>query len=243
LGQLEGKYILASESCAFDLIRATFIREVEPGEIVIIKDEKIESYHLPKKDTGKKAHCIFENIYFARPDSHIFDDNVYQVRKRLGVQLAKEYPVRDADFVMPIPDSGVYAALGYSYELGLPFEVGMVVGDEEKVRLNWGIRSLPWLILADKDRIERARAYTMLGNTVADAYAALMPKYGFRNLIGMLKTACDKGVDLARASFVSHKEPVDAVDAVQIPERGRLAAGGARPGPKGDGDVETFLSA
>jgi len=73
----------------------------------------------------KKAHCIFENIYFARPDSHIFDDNIYLVRKRLGEQLAKEHPI-DADFVMAIPDSGNYAAVGYAKESGLPLEIGMI---------------------------------------------------------------------------------------------------------------------
>jgi amidophosphoribosyltransferase len=125
LGKFEGSYILASESCALDLIGATFDREIEPGEIVFIKGNKLESVHLSQKPE-KKAHCIFENIYFARPDSHIFDDNVYQVRKRLGAQLAKEHPVTDADFVMAIPDSGNYAALGYAQQLGLPLEVGII---------------------------------------------------------------------------------------------------------------------
>ncbi len=127
LGKLENSYVLASESSALDIMQAKFIREIEPGEIVIIKGDKIESVFLPKKsdDSGHKAQCIFENIYFARPDSHIFDDNVYQVRKRLGEQLAIEHPA-DADFVMPIPDSGVSAALGYAQKLNIPFEVGMI---------------------------------------------------------------------------------------------------------------------
>jgi amidophosphoribosyltransferase len=126
LGKLDDGYILASESCALDLTKAEFVREIEPGEIVIIKGDKIESVFLPGREKEKKAQCVFENIYFARPDSHIFDDNIYFVRKRLGAQLAKEAPVKDADFVMPIPDSGVYAALGYAKELGLPYEMGMI---------------------------------------------------------------------------------------------------------------------
>jgi len=101
------------------------MRELEPGEIVIINKDKIESCHLPKKKNEHKAHCIFENIYFARPDSHIFGDNVYEVRKRLGAQLAKEHPAK-ADFVMAIPDSGNYAALGFAQEIGIPFEIGMI---------------------------------------------------------------------------------------------------------------------
>lgn len=125
LGKLGDGYILASESCAFDLMKAEFIREIEPGEFVIIKGNKLESCFLPGAKAAKKAQCVFENIYFARPDSHIFDENVYHVRKRLGAQLAKEHPV-DADFVMGIPDSGNYAALGYAQELNIPFEIGMI---------------------------------------------------------------------------------------------------------------------
>ena len=125
LGKLGDGYILASESCAFDLMKAEFVRELEPGEIVLIKGNKIESVLLPGSQKAKRASCIFENIYFARPDSHIFGDNIYQVRKRLGEQLAKEHPAQ-ADFVMGIPDSGNYAALGYAQELNLPFEIGMI---------------------------------------------------------------------------------------------------------------------
>jgi len=125
LGKLDESFILASESCALDLMKAEFVREIEPGEIIFIKGKEIESIFLPKQAQEKKAHCIFENIYFARPDSNIFDDNVYQVRKRLGSQLAKEHPA-EADFVMSIPDSGNYAALGYANELGLPYEVGII---------------------------------------------------------------------------------------------------------------------
>jgi len=126
LGKIDDSYVLASESCALDLMRAEFIREIEPGEIVFIKDGKIESAYLPGREKEKKSHCIFENIYFARPDSDIFGENVYQVRKRLGAQLAKEFPVKNVDFAMSIPDSGNYAALGYAKELDLPYEVGII---------------------------------------------------------------------------------------------------------------------
>ncbi len=126
LGKLGDGYILASETCALDLTKAEFIREIEPGEVVIIKGSKLESVYLPGHAKAKKAQCVFENVYFARPDSHIFDDNVYLVRKRLGAQLAKEAPAPGVDFVMPIPDSGVSAALGYAEQLKLPYEVGMI---------------------------------------------------------------------------------------------------------------------
>lgn len=125
LGKFEDSYILASESCALDLIRAEFIREIEPGEIVFIHGKTIESIFLPDSSKARRAHCIFEHVYFARPDSNIFQNNVYEMRKRLGAQLAKEHPAQ-ADFVMAIPDSGSYAALGFAQELKLPLEMGII---------------------------------------------------------------------------------------------------------------------
>ena len=125
LGKIDDSYILASETCAMDLTRAKFIREIKPGEIVFIKGNTIESTFLPMDAKKNKSHCIFEDVYFARPDSNIFGDNVYEVRKRLGAQLAMEHPVK-ADFVMAIPDSGTYAALGYAQQLNLPYEIGLI---------------------------------------------------------------------------------------------------------------------
>lgn len=123
LGKLDGAYILASETCALDLINAQYLRDIEPGEIVFINKGSLESIK-PFKKTAR-AHCIFEYIYFARPDSNIFGHNVYLARKNLGAQLAREFPVQ-ADMVMPIPDSGVFAALGYAEAAKIPFEFGMI---------------------------------------------------------------------------------------------------------------------
>jgi len=123
IGKLDGSYVLASETCALDLIQAEYVRDVEPGEIVFITKKGIESIK-PKKE-HKKAFCIFEYIYFSRPDSNIFGHNVYLSRKQLGKQLAKEHPV-DCDLVMSIPDSGSYAAVGYAAALKKPCEVGMI---------------------------------------------------------------------------------------------------------------------
>ncbi|MCA1906561.1 MAG: amidophosphoribosyltransferase [Desulfarculus sp.] len=124
LGKLEDGYVVASETCALDLIDASFLRQVEPGEVVFIDKKGLRSIKPFKR--VRHAHCIFEFIYFARPDSNIFGQNVYQVRKRQGAQLAKENEDIKADFVMPFPDSGVYAALGYAAASGLPFEMGMI---------------------------------------------------------------------------------------------------------------------
>ncbi|MEA1899439.1 MAG: amidophosphoribosyltransferase [Thermodesulfobacteriota bacterium] len=123
LGKLNGHYVLASETCALDLVQAKFVREIDPGEIVIISKDGIKSIKAP--GTPKRSFCIFEFIYFARPDSIIFGQNVYLMRKAHGRCLAKEAPV-DADLVMPFPDSGTYAALGYSEETGIPFEMAMI---------------------------------------------------------------------------------------------------------------------
>ncbi|MBU4133521.1 MAG: amidophosphoribosyltransferase [Proteobacteria bacterium] len=124
LGKLNGHYVLASETCAFDLIQAEFIRELEPGEIVIINEDGIKSIRHPKA-AAHKSLCIFEYIYFARPDSTIDGKNVYQMRKALGKRLAQESHV-EADLVMPFPDSGNYAAIGYAKESGIPFEMAMI---------------------------------------------------------------------------------------------------------------------
>jgi amidophosphoribosyltransferase len=123
LGRLNGNYVLASETCALDLLQAELIRELDPGEIVIIGEDGIKSIKPPKPE--RRAFCIFEFIYFARPDSTIYGQNVYLTRKAHGRRLAQEAPV-DADLVMPFPDSGTYAALGYSEASGIPFETGMI---------------------------------------------------------------------------------------------------------------------
>lgn len=123
LGSLKDSPVVASETCAFDLIGATFIREIEPGEILLINDHGLKSFKpFPKKQPHQ---CIFEFIYFARPDSFIFNHNVYEIRKSFGVQLSEESPAR-ADMVIPIPDSGFPATLGYAAQSRLPLELGMI---------------------------------------------------------------------------------------------------------------------
>jgi amidophosphoribosyltransferase len=123
LGKLDDAFILASETCALDLVHADYIREIEPGEVVIINDDGIRS-EWPFKEE-RKAFCIFEYVYFARPDSLINDRNVSKARVAMGVELAKLHPV-DADIVVPVPDSGNYAALGYSQQLNIPYEHAFV---------------------------------------------------------------------------------------------------------------------
>ena len=123
LGKLDGAWVLSSETCAFDLVHAEFVREIEPGEVVIIDDRGVRSFH-PFKDT-KRSFCIFEYVYFARPDSIISDINVARVRTEMGRELARRTRV-DADIVVPVPDSGNYAALGFAEELGIPYSHAFV---------------------------------------------------------------------------------------------------------------------
>ncbi len=124
LGRLGDSHILASETCALDIIGADFIRDVEPGEIIVIDANGVNSYH-PFGQARARRFCIFEHVYFARPDSVIEGQNVYEVRKRIGVELAHESPV-EADVVVPVPDSGVPSAIGFARETGIPFELGII---------------------------------------------------------------------------------------------------------------------
>lgn len=126
LGKLGNAFCLASETCAFDLIGARYIREVEPGEIVMIGKDSFRSIKPKELQlNGSRSFCTFEHVYFSRPDSIIFSETVHTVRRKLGAQLAKEHAV-NADFVVPVPDSGFSAALGYSQESGIPLEMGII---------------------------------------------------------------------------------------------------------------------
>ncbi len=123
LGRLDSGYVISSETCALDLVEAEYVREVEPGEILVVNGNGLKSLRM--QGPAGKAQCVFELIYFARPDSNVFGENVYLFRKRQGALMAEEYPV-EADLVMPFPDSGTYAAIGYAQASGLPLEMGMI---------------------------------------------------------------------------------------------------------------------
>ena len=123
MGTLDGATVFASETCAFDLIGAQYVRDVAPGEIVVVDDQGVHSYHpFPSRPT---THCIFEHVYFSRPDSLVFGRSVNKSRHLLGRHLARECPA-DADIVVPVPDSGVAAAIGYAAESGLKFRFGLM---------------------------------------------------------------------------------------------------------------------
>lgn len=147
IGKKGEGYVVASETCALDLLEAEFLREVDPGEIVVFDDEGGMESHRFALASHKKSHCIFEYVYFARPDSNIFGRDVYEIRKGFGRMLAKENPI-EADVVVPVPDSGVPAAIGYAQESGIPFELGLVrnhyvgrtfIEPEQKIR-HFGVK-------------------------------------------------------------------------------------------------------
>jgi amidophosphoribosyltransferase len=145
LGRLGDAYVVSSETCALDLIDATWVRDIEPGEMLVIGPEGATSFHpFP---AAPPAHCIFEHVYFARPDSYVFGQSVNEVRTEFGRRLAREQPVL-ADVVVPIPDSGVCAATGFAEESGLPMKMGLIrnhyvgrtfIEPHQKVR-NFGVR-------------------------------------------------------------------------------------------------------
>jgi amidophosphoribosyltransferase len=123
LGRLDGAYVVCSETCAMDLIGATYERDVEPGEVLVISERGVRS--IKPYPPAPLAHCIFEHVYFARPDSYVFGKSVNEVRTELGRVLAREQPIA-ADVVVPVPDSGVCAAMGYADESGVPLRMGLI---------------------------------------------------------------------------------------------------------------------
>lgn len=155
LGRLDGGYVVASETVAFDLVGAEFLREVDPGEMITIDANGVHSERFAPPERIRPAHCIFEHIYFARPDSFIFGENVHKVRHRLGQVLAEESPA-DADVVVAIPDSGYSAALGFCQTSGLPLDRGLI-------RNHYVGRTF----LAPMQR-QRVRAVSMKHNVVSD---------------------------------------------------------------------------
>jgi amidophosphoribosyltransferase len=123
LGRINDAYVLASETCAFDIVEATCLRSIEPGELVVISDKGIES-HKPFPIQAPRP-CVFEHVYFSRPDSIVDGRSIYDVRKRIGAELARESGV-EADIVVPVPDSGTPAAIGYAQQANIPFELGII---------------------------------------------------------------------------------------------------------------------
>lgn len=189
LGKLDGSYVMASETCALDIIGAEFVRDVDPGEIIIIDKDGLKS--IKPFEPKPSRFCIFEHIYFARPDSVVEGTSVYNARKSIGMQLARESAV-EADVVVPVPDSGVPAALGFAEESGVPFDYGIIrnhyvgrtfieptdqirhLGVKLKHNANATILRGKRVVLVD-DSIVRGTTSTKIVNMVREAGAAEVP--------------------------------------------------------------------
>ena len=126
IGESNGATIVASETCALDLLKADYVRDVEPGEMIVVDSEGLHSTRFAEAESGRLSQCIFEHVYFARPDSNIFGQNVHRVRMKLGRRLAQEAPAPGANVVISVPDSGRSAAMGFSQESGVPLDRGFI---------------------------------------------------------------------------------------------------------------------
>ena len=216
LGQIDGAWVLASESCALDLIHAKFVRDIAPGEIVIINKDGLTSMQaFPEQQ--RRAFCIFEYVYFARPDSTIANRNVYKVRVEMGRQLAREHTV-DADVIVPVPDSGNCAALGYSLESGIPFEMAFV-------RNHYVGRSFlqPSQLIRDFDVRVKLNLITELvrGKRVVVVDDSIVRGTTCKTRVNTLKEAGAKEVHV-RVSCPPHMNP--CVYGIDFPDRSKLMA-------------------
>ncbi len=216
LGRVENAWVLSSETCAFDLIHAEFVRDIQPGEIVIINDQGIHSVPISPEPQAR-ALCVFEYVYFARPDSTIAGRNVHQARVEMGRQLAREHPVK-ADLVIPVPDSGTCAALGFSQESGIPFEMAFV-------RNHYVGRSFlqPSQLIRDFNVRVKLNLITELvkGKRVVVVDDSIVRGTTCRTRVNTLKEAGAREVHV-RVSCPPHMNP--CVYGIDFPDRSKLMA-------------------
>ncbi len=224
LGKFRGAHVVASETCAFDLIGARYVRDIEPGEVLEISEKGLKSY-FPMKPK-KHAFCIFEYIYFSRPDSKVFGENVDKIRRRLGRQLALEHPV-EADIVIGIPDSANTATLGYAEESGIKFEIGLIrnhyvgrtfIDPQQKIRdLDVKVKFNPVkgvlkgnrIIVVD-DSIVRGTTSKKLVKLIRDAGAK---EVHFRVSSPPIISPCFFGIDMpTRQELIASRMSVDKIE-------------------------------
>ena len=215
LGELDGKYVLASETCALDMIGARFVRDVEHGEVVVISDTGVES--LRPFPAARARPCLFEYVYFARPDSVMNGRSVYGVRKRMGERLARETAVA-ADVVVPVPDSGVAAAIGFSQESGLPYELGIIrshYAGRTFIQPSQGVRELGVRMKHSPNReVLAGKRVILIDDSVVRGTTSL-------KIVRMVREAGAREVHLRSAS-----PPIKFPDfyGIDMPDRDRLLA-------------------
>jgi amidophosphoribosyltransferase len=248
LGRMDASWVVASETCAFDLLGTDYLREVEPGEMITISRDSFHSEKIIQKK--RKAHCIFEYVYFARPDSRIFGHSCDKVRREMGRQLARECPV-EADVVIAVPDSSTTSALGYSQEAGIPFEVGLLrnhyVGRtfidpsqdvrEQKVRLKFntitGVLRGKRVCVVD-DSIVRGTTIKLLCKMIRDAGAK---KVHIRIASPPVANPCYYGMDFPSAGelVASGMTPEENAKILGVDSLGYLTVEGLKARAPGGG--------
>lgn len=243
LGELNGSYFLSSETCAFDLIGVKTIREIKCGEMVRIKNNEVTSFTIPQfQPVEKTAHCIFEYIYFSRPDSFVFGANVDKFRRKIGKQLAHEHPVPAADIVIGVPDSSTTAALGYSEEAKIKYDIGLIrnhyvgrtfilpeqSGRDFGVRIKFnpvkGVLKGKKIVIVD-DSIVRGTTMKKIIKLIKDA----QPKeIHLRISSPPLRFPCFYGIDMAdKKDFIANKKNIEEIkDYLEVDSLGYLSIEG-----------------
>ncbi|MFO7889646.1 MAG: amidophosphoribosyltransferase [bacterium] len=227
LGKLNRSYVISSETCAFDLIKADTVKEIKPGEMLRITDKGIKSFTIPQeKEVKDYKHCIFEHIYFSRPDSFVFGENVDKVRRKLGRKLAREHPAPNADCVISVPDSANTAALGYAEGSGLKYEIGLIrnhyvgrtfihpeqeerdVGARIKFNTVKGVLKDKNIVIVDDSLI---RGTTM--KKIVELLRSVEPKQiHLRISSPPVKHPCFYGIDMpSKEEFIANKKNIDQI--------------------------------
>jgi len=254
-GNKPGSWVVASETCAFDLIQAERIRDIEPGEILVIGPQGLQTSYLPR---APRRSCVFEHVYFARPDSVIDEVSVYEARIAMGRQLATDHPV-DADYVVPVPDSGVVAALGYSHKSGIPFQMGLIrnhyvgrtfIEPSDSIR-SFGVRlklnAVPSLLAGKRivvvdDSIVRGTTSRKIVRLLRSAGAA---EVHVRISSPPVSGPCYYGIDTpTRTELVASRQSVHEIARmIEADSLGYLSAEGLRRAVRGEGGVQRFCDA
>lgn len=239
LGKLEDAVVLASETCAFDIIGAEHTRSVEPGEVLVISRNGMQSLRLP--EAPRKAYCIFEHIYFSRPDSLVFDERVDKIRRGLGKRLAEEAPA-EADIVIAVPDSGNTAALGYAWSAGMKYEIGLIrnhyigrtfiVPHQDKRKLDVKVKLNPVYGVIEDKRVVLVDDSIVRGTTMRQIVRLLRDR-GAREVhvrisSPPIKHPCFYGIDVSRYSeLIAGQKTVDQIrDYIEAESLGYLSIPG-----------------
>lgn len=250
-----GGWVLASETCAFDLLEARRVRDVEPGEVLVIDANGMSSRRLP---TAPRRLCVFEHVYFARPDSVLDGDSVYEARVAMGEELAREHPVQ-ADAVIPVPDSGVVAALGFARQSGIPFEMGLIrnhyvgrtfIEPSESIR-HFGVRlklnAVPHLL---KDKRVVVVDDSLVRGTTSRKIVRLVRQAGAREVHVRISSppvngSCFYGIDTpTRSELAASTHSIAQIRAsIEADSLGYLSAEGLRRAVRADDDRHTFCDA